>query len=155
MKNSHKIIIGLLLLLIFSVTSFFARRAYNAWEILTKPISKSMTLPNGSDTTSVPLKNIITLFPIGESNVYFEVKDKNGILKIDSKEFVSLIKNQEKVIEKNKFTVVLKSTENAKFKDMLDLLDKISFLGIKRYSILGITEEENNRTKSFLKNQYR
>ena len=76
MKTSYKIIIGLLLLFILSVTFFFARRAYNAWEILTKPITNSMTLPNGSDTTSVPLENIITLFPIGESNVYFEVKDK-------------------------------------------------------------------------------
>lgn len=111
-----------------------------------------MTLPNGSDTTSVPLEDIIALFPIGESNVYFEVKDKNGILKIDSKEFVSLIKNQEKTIGKNKFTVALKSTENAKYKDMVDLLDKLSFLNIKRFSILGITEEENNRIKSFLKN---
>lgn len=152
MKTSHKIIIGLLLLFILSVTFFFARRAYNAWETLTKPLTFSMTLPNGSDTTSVPLENIITLFPIGESNVYFEVKDKNGILKIDSKEFVSLIKNQEKTIGKNKFTVALKSTENAKYKDMVDLLDKLSFLNIKRFSILGITEEENNRIKSFLKN---
>jgi biopolymer transport protein ExbD len=108
-----------------------------------KPVVKQLNMPD--DTTNreeIPLKNIISVFPIGESKVYFEAKDKNGTLKIDSKEFNELIENQEKLIGKTKFTVVIKATQNAKYKDMVDLLDKLSFLKIKRYSISSITDAE-------------
>ena len=123
---------------------------------ITKPIVREINMPD--DTTNqeeIPLKNVLTVFPIGESKVYFEAKDKNGTLKIDSKEFNELVENQKKIIGKPKFTVVIKATENAKYKDMVDLLDKLAFLRITRYSIVGIAEDENKRIKSFLSNQSR
>ena len=104
-----------------------------------------LNMPDKTDMEEIPLKDALTVFPIGESKFYFEAKDKNGTLTIDSKEFTSLIENQEKIIGKSKFTVVIKATENAKYKDMVDLLDKLTFLKIKRYSITQISEAETKR----------
>ena len=148
MKTTYKLIIGFLLLFILSVTFYFVQKVYYLREALTKTVLKPINLPDGSDKVQAPLKDFITIFPIGNSNIYFEAKDKSGILKIDSKEFVSFIENQEKIIGKSKFTVVIKATEKAQYKDMVDLLDKLSFLGIKRYAILGITDAETAKINS-------
>ena len=153
MKTSYKLIIGLLVLFIFTVTFYFAQTAYNTWQVFQKPIVNPINLPDGSETIPVPSTDIITIFPIGNSDVYFETKDKSGILKIDSKEFTSLIENQEKIIGKSKFTIVIKSTKTAKYKDMVDLLDELTLLKIKRYSILGIADDENKRIEAYLNNQ--
>ena len=150
MKTNHKLIIGILLLFIFSATFYFSQKAYKGWKVLHETIVKPTNFPDGFNETTIPSKDIITIFPIGDLKVYFEAKDKNGTLKIDSKDFVSFIEYQEKVIGKAKFTVVIKATENATYKDMVDLLDKLSALGNKRYSIAGINEEENKRVESFL-----
>ncbi|MEY4538773.1 MAG: hypothetical protein RLZZ306_530 [Bacteroidota bacterium] len=152
MKTSYKLIIGFLLLFILSVTFYFAQKVYYIRETLTKPLSQSLTLPDGSDKTPLPLKDIITVFPIGDLKIYFEAKDEKGILKIDSKEFNSLIKNQEKLIGKAKFTVVIKATEKAQYKDMVDLLDKFQIIGTKRYAIYEITKDETKRIESYLNN---
>lgn len=150
MKTTKKIIIVAIgsmlgILLFYTLVNLYSLHQLNTI-INAKPIVKQLNMPD--DTTNreeISLKDIIAVFPIGESKVYFEAKDKNGKLKIDSKEFISLIENQEKIIGKNKFTVVIKATENAKYKDMVDLLDKLASLKIKRYSILQITETETAR----------
>ena len=145
MKTTHKLIIGFLILFIFTATFYFAQIAYNIWSISQKPVVMQLNMPDKTDMEEIPLKDALTVFPIGESKFYFEAKDKNGTLTIDSKEFTSLIENQEKIIGKSKFTVVIKATENAKYKDMVDLLDKLTFLKIKRYSITQISEAETKR----------
>ena len=92
MKTTYKLIIGLLLLFILSVTFYFVQKVYNRHETLTKQLVKLITLPDGSDKVPVLLKDLLTLFPIGNSKVYFEGKYKNGILKIDSKNLFHSLK---------------------------------------------------------------
>lgn len=144
MKTTYKLIIGLLLLFILSVTFYFVQKVYNYHETLTKQLVKLITLPDDSDKVPVLLKDLFTLFPIGNSKVYFEGKDKNGILKIDSKKFVSFLENQEKLIGKSKFSIVIKATEKAQYKDMVDLLDKFQIIGTKSYAISEIIKDEKN-----------
>jgi biopolymer transport protein ExbD len=153
MKNTYKLIIGFLILFIFTVTFYFAKRAYKAWDILQKPLATQLNMPNDTNREKMPLKDFITIFLIGKSKVYFEAKDKSGTLKIDSKGFNLLIENQEKIIGKTTFTVIIKATKNAKYKDMVDILDKLALLEIKRFSILGIAEDDNKRIELFLSNQ--
>ncbi len=145
MKNNYKLIIGLLLLFIFTTTIYFVQKAYHRLKILQQPIANTVNIPDNSDKIAITVKDVISIFPIGDSKVYFEAKDKNGTIKIDSKEFNELIENQEKLIGKTKFTVVIKTTQNAKYKDMVDLLDKLAFLKIKRYSFLPITDTETEK----------
>ena len=149
MKTANKIIIVAIGSVIGIFLFYTIMNLYGLYYLKNaKPVETQLNLLDKTTKDEVPLKDVISVFPIGESKVYFEAKDKNGTLKIDSKEFNELIENQEKLIGKTKFTVVIKATEHAKYKDMVDLLDKLAFLKIKRYSILGITDEEKNRIKN-------
>jgi biopolymer transport protein ExbD len=146
MKTTKQIIIVAIGSMIGIFLFYTLVNLYSLFQVYKKPVVTQLNMPD--DTTNqeeIPLKNVLTVFPIGESKVYFEAKDKNGTLKIDSKEFNELVENQEKNIGKPKFTVVIKATENAKYKDMVDLLDKLAYLKIRRYSINQITETENAR----------
>ena len=152
MKKNYKILLGFLLIFIFSVIFYFVQRAYYAFNNLAnmkEPTVNSMNFPDSSDDMTLPTKDFVTVFPMVKSNVYFEAKGINSFETIDSQEFASFLENQEKAIGKNKFIVVIKSSKNAKYRDMVDLLDKLSALSIKRYMIVEITKEEENKISQY------
>ena len=158
MNSTKKIVIIAIGVTIGTFLFYTLMNLYNLHQLKVlatmKPVVTQINFPDKSNNEeAVRLKDVILVFPIGESKIYFEAKDKNGILKIDSDAFNSLIKNQEKLIGKTKFTIVVKAPEKAQYKDMVDLLDKLSALSIKRYSIVQITKDDNKRIESFLSKQ--
>ena len=48
------------------------------------------------------------------------------------------------------FTVVIKSTHKAKYRNMVDLLDEMTITNNKHYAIVGITDEDKKRIKLWL-----
>ena len=45
----------------------------------------------------------------------------------------------------NNFTVIIKSTDKAKYRNMIDLLDEMTITNNRHYAILGITKEDEKQ----------
>lgn len=153
MKTTNKIII---VAIVSIVGLYFITQAYFVVQTLTKPVVMELNLPDGGEsensTTTVKSSETMNIFPCGGSKVYYEIEKDSGFFKINSTEFRTFLLNQKKNIGEN-FTIVIKATKNAQYKDMVDILDECAITGNKRYAILKITDSEDKKIEILLNNQ--
>jgi len=132
--------LGFLLITFFMLTTTLA-----------KPVTMQLNMPDKTDTketSPVKLSETVTICP-DEKKVYYyqgipteagtklEVTDysENGIRKVIAEMKARIGTN---------FTIVIKPTKNAKYKNMVDMLDECAITNNKRYALLEIdpaTEE--------------
>lgn len=106
--------------------------------------------PKGGKITEIDFRNQITFILGKEGNVFYYQADKNDLTDSSLKQ-VSFDKAQiSKTIEaakanapkKDIFTVIIKPTEDAEYKTVVDMLDEMTITKSERYGISELNDKE-------------
>ena len=143
--------LGFLLITFFMFTTNFS-----------KPNILDLGLPAKSDIPTpnvVDVKNSIN-FIIGENGrVYFHQTETKGLkasdltpVSLDGLEVAKVISNAKKnAVDSEKFTVIIKPTDEANYKNFVDMLDNLSITNNERYGITDIKPDELQAYKQLVK----
>lgn len=131
--------LGFLLITFFMFTTNF-----------TKPSVIDLSLPAGEGGNKIDVKNSINLI-LGKDNRIFYYQDEVQKLTTEHLKEISLEKAElQKVIEEAKinapkpenFTVLIKPTDDANYKNFVDILDEMSITKTEKFGISEIKEKE-------------
>ncbi len=124
--------LGFLLITFFMLTTNF-----------TKPNVLDLGLPAGEGGTEINYKNQLT-FILGKNNqIFYYQKEANNLSKSDLKEISYQGLELSKIISSYKksaptpenFTVIIKPTDDANYKNFVDILDEMALTKNERYGI--------------------
>jgi biopolymer transport protein ExbD len=126
--------LGFLLITFFMLTTTLA-----------KPVVMQLNMPDKTetkDTSPVKMSETLTVIPDAEKVYYYQGLPTDAttqLLKTDysNKGIRTILFDMKKRIGDN-FTIVIKASKGAKYKNMVDLLDECTITGNKRYAILEI-----------------
>jgi biopolymer transport protein ExbD len=160
-KNSTKVDMTPMVDLGFLLITFFMLTT-----TMSKPQSMELNMPDKTqDSQEQPVKasHSLTLILGKNDKVYWftgtpkEAKETNstevtdfssqGIRKVILDQTVKMGYNQEKKLYN--IVIVIKSTDEAKYKNMVDILDEMHITGSKRYAIVDLLPEEKELLTKF------
>ncbi len=126
--------LGFLLITFFMLTTTLA-----------KPVVMQLNMPDKTETeekSPVKMSETLTVIPDAEKVYYYQGLPTDAttqLLKTDysNKGIRTILFDMKKRIGDN-FTIVIKASKGAKYKNMVDLLDECTITGNKRYAILEI-----------------
>ena len=126
--------LGFLLITFFMLTTTLA-----------KPVVMQLNMPDKTETeekSPVKMSETLTVIPDAEKVYYYQGLPTDAttqLLKTDysNKGIRTILFDMKKRIGDN-FTIVIKASKGAKYKNMVDLLDECVITGNKRYAILEI-----------------
>lgn len=127
---------------------------------LSKPSSMTLNVPDKTKTEETePLKasNVMTIF-LGKDNkahyIMGKAANEDPEIKTVSMgyDLRKAIQESAKTVPADKFVVVLKPTKESTYKNMIDLLDEMAIIKIKRYALVDVlTADEKTLLKDKLK----
>lgn len=140
--------LGFLLITFFMFTTTF-----------NKPNILDLGLPAGEGGTEINYKNQLT-FILGENNrIFYYQKEAKSLSENDLKEVSFEGMNLSKLITTYKnsalspenFTVIIKPTDDANYKNFVDILDEMSLTKNERYGISDLKPLEKNLYEQIIK----
>lgn len=140
--------LGFLLITFFMFTTTF-----------NKPNVLDLGLPAGEGGTEINYKNQLT-FILGENNrIFYYQKEAKNLSENDLKEVSFEGMNLSKLITTYKnsalspenFTVIIKPTDDANYKNFVDILDEMSLTKNERYGISDLKPLEKNLYEQIIK----
>lgn len=140
--------LGFLLITFFMFTTTF-----------NKPNILDLGLPAGEGGTEINYKNQLT-FILGENNrIFYYQKEAKNLSENDLKEVSFEGMNLSKLITTYKnsalspenFTVIIKPTDDANYKNFVDILDEMSLTKNERYGISDLKPLEKNLYEQIIK----
>lgn len=135
------------------ITFFMFTTAFN------KPNILDLGLPAGEGGTEINYKNQLT-FILGENNrIFYYQKEAKNLSENDLKEVSFEGMNLSKLITTYKnsalspenFTVIIKPTDDANYKNFVDILDEMSLTKNERYGISDLKPLEKNLYEQIIK----
>lgn len=134
--------LGFLLITFFMFTTTFSKPNVMDLGLPAKP-KKDQKLP---DNIEIDLKNSISLIIGKDNRVFYHQLDKEGLNEQTLKEttfdkdgITKVIENAKKgARDQNKFTVIIKPTDEAVFKNFVDVLDEMAVTKNERYGVTDI-----------------
>ena len=135
--------LGFLLITFFMLTTTLA-----------KPVVMQLNMPDKTEKdekSEVKMSETLTVIPDSTKVYYYQGLPNDAttqLLKTDysNKGIRTVLFDMKKRIGDN-FTIVIKASKGAKYKNMVDLLDECSITGNKRYAILGIDPSSEELVK--------
>ncbi|PWK27421.1 biopolymer transport protein ExbD [Arcicella aurantiaca] len=126
--------LGFLLITFFMLTTTLA-----------KPVVMELNMPDKTETeekSPVKMSETLTVIPDAEKVYYYQGLPTDATTQIQKTDYSNkgirtILFDLKKRIGDN-FTIVIKATKGAKYKNMVDLLDECVITGNKRYAILEI-----------------
>jgi biopolymer transport protein ExbD len=111
---------------------------------LMKPVTMQLNMPVDKGTSPVKCSESLNVVIDSENRVHYFQGECNPT--VHTTDFSGNGIRQVLFDYKRKigdaFTVVIKSTDKAKYRNMVDLLDEMTITNNKRYAIVGITKED-------------
>jgi biopolymer transport protein ExbD len=150
-KNSGKpdmtpmVDLGFLLITFFMFTTTFS-----------KPNMMKLNMPEKDDekeeqeTSEVKVSNTITIVMGGEDRIFWYQAPLDEVTAADFNESdysengirADINKKRESAIDTAMFTVVIKPTDEATFKNTVDILDEMEITGNKKYALVDLQPQE-------------
>jgi len=126
--------LGFLLITFFMLTTTLA-----------KPVVMELNMPDKTETeekSPVKMSETLTVIPDAEKVYYYQGLPTDATTQIQKTDYSNkgirtVLFDLKKRIGDN-FTIVIKASKGAKYKNMVDLLDECAITGNKRYAILEI-----------------
>jgi len=126
--------LGFLLITFFMLTTTLA-----------KPVVMELNMPDKTETeekSPVKMSETLTVVPDAEKVYYYQGLPTDATTQIQKTDYSNkgirtVLFDLKKRIGDN-FTIVIKASKGAKYKNMVDLLDECAITGNKRYAILEI-----------------
>lgn len=126
--------LGFLLITFFMLTTTLA-----------KPVVMELNMPDKTETeekSPVKMSETLTVIPDAEKVYYYQGLPTDATTQIQKTDYSNkgirtILFDLKKRIGDN-FTIVIKASKGAKYKNMVDLLDECVITGNKRYAILEI-----------------
>lgn len=112
-----------------------------------KPHAMELVMPERTGTTK-PVNEAVTLLisPGNELHYYYGLKKAEaGTLSYSAKGLRQFLYNY--ATEHPKGTVIVKADENARYSQVVTVLDELNITGIQRFALVDITDEELEITK--------
>lgn len=116
----------------------------------TKPKVIDLGLPAGEGGTEINIKNQLTFILGKDDRVFYYQKELQDFTANDIKEtaisgtkiskLITTYKNAAPDIEK--FTIIIKPTDDAKYRNFVDMLDEMAMTNIERYGISDLKQKE-------------
>lgn len=135
--------LGFLLITFFMLTTTLA-----------KPVTMQLSMPDKTETKETsPVKASETLTVLPDENKVYYYQGKPGdattvvqVTDYSDQGIRQVLFRLKKQIGQN-FTIVIKATKGAKYKNMVDLLDECAITDNKRYALLEITPIDEEMLK--------
>lgn len=126
--------LGFLLITFFMLTTTLA-----------KPVVMQLNMPDKTETeekSPVKMSETLTVIPDAEKVYYYQGLPTDAATQLQKTDYSNkgirtVLFDLKKKIGDN-FTIVIKASKGAKYKNMVDLLDECTITGNKRYAILEI-----------------
>lgn len=138
--------LGFLLITFFMFTTTFSKpnvMGLNMPPKIDKPI-------DDTPPVDINVKNSITIIIGGEDKIYWHQQEKGHLdvtNLIETEYTKDGIRNdiraaKERAPEKEKFTVIIKPTDDSTYENLVNVLDEMEITESERYGIVDITEDE-------------
>lgn len=122
---------------------------------MSSPTAMKLFMPKDADKPEDQNKakesGALTIMLGKDDNVfYYEgILDPNGanFKSSNFKEIRDVIINKKKTTASDDFVVVIKPSEESKYKNVIDILDEMAINEVKRYAMVDIAESENQLVK--------
>ena len=113
------------------------------------PMKLNLPKEEDANVTSINKDKSITLI-LGKDNVIYAYKGKVGSLvkKFTYASVRDYIIENKKIFNSKEFTIIIKPSADANYKNTIDILDEMSINSIKKYVLIDITEEDIKLLKS-------
>jgi biopolymer transport protein ExbD len=119
---------------------------------MTRPTAMRLILPKDvpeKDENKVPVSAVITLLPAKNNLIYYYEGDTLSKMKMaDFKSIRNIILDKKHRTNPKWFEVVLKPTNDASYKNTVDILDEMKIDDVPHYALVDITPNEYNLIRS-------
>ena len=123
---------------------------------ISKPVAMRLILPDDGNSSEVGESSVLNIIVKGDNGYYYY---EGGDPNLMNAEAVSLNKVRDIIINKKRqfekdfrsskiLVVLLKLTNNASYKDVIDALDEMTINTVGKYMILDSSPEENSKVAS-------
>lgn len=160
-KNSGKpdmtpmVDLGFLLITFFMFTTTFSKPNMMKLNMPEKDEEK----PEEQETSEIKLSNTITIVMGKDDRVFWYQQAVSDVTAADLNETdysatgvrAEIMKKKLAAIDSSKFTIILKPTNEATFKNTVDILDEMDITGNKLYAIVDVQKQEEEAYQEKMK----
>jgi biopolymer transport protein ExbD len=160
-KNSGKpdmtpmVDLGFLLITFFMFTTTFSKPNMMKLNMPEKDEDK----PEDQETSEIKLSNTITVIMGKDDRVFWYQQAVSDVSAADLYETdysaegirAEIMKKKLAAIDSSKFTIILKPTNEATFKNTVDILDEMDITGNKLYAIVDVQKQEEEAYQEKMK----
>jgi biopolymer transport protein ExbD len=120
--------VAFLLLIFFMMTTVFRR-----------PLAMEVNMPDSSEDVEATMTDLMTLYVLEDGSMVYDVA-QSGLTPVAWADLQGALSANMK--EKPQLVVLVKTHRDARFEKMVDVLDALSDVDMKRFSVVDMTEED-------------